>query len=302
MLGGGKILAIVVIYNGLHWIDRCLSSLSNSTIPVDIIVIDNGSTDGTQNRIKAYCPQVIFYQSPRNLGFGKANNIGMLYAYLLEYDYVYLLNQDAWVYSDTIEKLVLASENNREYGILSPLQIQANEKHFDYWFGMGAFGKPGNTCSVEDYLASINTDKVLVVDDILAANWLITKDCLNLVGCFSPTFPHYGEDNNYAMRVHHWDLKIGVVPSCRAVHDTEFRQRTKAKEMHEVYIGGLLNLSSGTSGFNVKLRSTIHWAFMAFRKYKSFAPLKNLCKTLFDLNNIRHNCHVSLNEKGAFLI
>ena len=50
-----KILAIIVTYNAMRWIDKCVESLLNSAIPVDIFVKDNGSTDGSMDYIKNLC-------------------------------------------------------------------------------------------------------------------------------------------------------------------------------------------------------------------------------------------------------
>ena len=75
-----KVLVIVVTYNALQWIDKCLVSLLNSTIPVDCIVIDNMSTDDTVKYIKESYQWVHLVVSEKNLGFGQGNNIGLQYA------------------------------------------------------------------------------------------------------------------------------------------------------------------------------------------------------------------------------
>ena len=126
-----KLLVVIVTYNAMQWAERCFDSLRKSTIVPDVFVVDNGSTDGTQTYIHEHYPEVIFQQSKENLGFGKANNIGLQYALDNEYDYVYLLNQDAWVMPDTFEKLIIVHKEHPEYGILSPFQMEANMEHID---------------------------------------------------------------------------------------------------------------------------------------------------------------------------
>ncbi|WP_449399763.1 glycosyltransferase family 2 protein [Chryseobacterium wanjuense] len=76
-----KIYFIIVTYNAMKWAERCFTSLRQSSVPVKCIVIDNGSTDGCQDYIKTHFPEVDFIQSESNLGFGKANNIGIEKAY-----------------------------------------------------------------------------------------------------------------------------------------------------------------------------------------------------------------------------
>ena len=107
-----RILAIVVTYNGMKWVDRCLGSLVMSRTPADVIVIDNGSQDGTQEYIAENYPEVKLVSTGENFGFGKANNIGLKHALEKGYEYVYLLNQDAWVYPDTLGVLMEAMEND----------------------------------------------------------------------------------------------------------------------------------------------------------------------------------------------
>ena len=126
-----KVLTIIVLYNGMNWLDRCILSLRQSTVPTDVFVVDNGSVDGSQHHLSVCYPEVIFTQSECNLGFGKANNMGLRYAVENGYDYVYLLNQDAWVFPDTIEKLIHVHKLYPEYGILSPIQMQADMLQMD---------------------------------------------------------------------------------------------------------------------------------------------------------------------------
>ena len=57
-----QVLVIIVTYNGLKWMKKCLDSIRQSSIPLDTIIIDNGSTDGTQDFIKKEYPEMKFVQ------------------------------------------------------------------------------------------------------------------------------------------------------------------------------------------------------------------------------------------------
>ena len=72
-----KVFAIIVSYKGRQWYDRCFSSLQESTIPIEIVVIDNASGDGSADYIRERFPQITLICSDKNLGFGQANNLGM---------------------------------------------------------------------------------------------------------------------------------------------------------------------------------------------------------------------------------
>lgn len=71
-----KVSCVIITYNGMKWIENCLRSLERSDYPVDVIVIDNGSNDGTIELIDSSFKNVNFVKSPKNLGFGAANNLG----------------------------------------------------------------------------------------------------------------------------------------------------------------------------------------------------------------------------------
>ena len=90
---------IIVTYNGMQWLARCLSSC----IGYDVIVVDNASTDKTITFIKENFPDVKLIKQNSNLGFGQANNIGLSIALKEDVDYIFLLNQDAYLQPETIK-------------------------------------------------------------------------------------------------------------------------------------------------------------------------------------------------------
>ena len=84
-----KVLVIIVTFNADQWIERCFKSVLSSTCQPDIYVIDNGSQDNTLEYLHSLESEKLFiYESGVNLGFGKANNIGLTYAINKDYDYV----------------------------------------------------------------------------------------------------------------------------------------------------------------------------------------------------------------------
>ncbi|MBK5721754.1 glycosyltransferase family 2 protein [Dysgonomonas sp. Marseille-P4677] len=219
-----KIIVIVVTYNGMKWYKKCFDSLIESTIPLETIIIDNNSSDGSTQFIKESYPEFKLIENDTNLGFGKANNIGLKYAVEQDADYVFLLNQDAWVKSDTIEKLMNMMEINPQYGILSPIHLNGSEDKLDHNFSINI--EP-NSCPLlySDYVVKgASEDKIYPTSFVCAAIWMISKNCLLKVGAFDPIFPHYGEDNNYIERVKYHGLKIGIYPKVKAIHDRQHRE------------------------------------------------------------------------------
>ena len=222
-----RLFVIIVSYKGHQWYERCFTSLRNSEYPVQTIVIDNASNDGTVEYIREHFPEIHLIESKENLGFGRANNIGMRYALDHGCDYVFLLNQDAWVESDTIGELVRVAEKYPDYGLLGPVQV--NKERTRVLNGVIQFLiNPDNVNhKLFSDLILGSVDEIYPVAEINAAAWLLPKKTLETIGGFDPIFLHYGEDWNYLSRVLYHGLKVGLVPHVQVVHDCEDRVEQK---------------------------------------------------------------------------
>lgn len=295
-----KLLVVIVTYNAMQWAERCFDSLRKSTIVPDVFVVDNGSTDGTQTYIQKNYPEVMFQQSKENLGFGKANNMGLQYALDNNYDYVYLLNQDAWVMPDTFEKLIELSQKYPEYGILSPFQMNADLYHIDVNFIKRVCSWKSNPDIFNDIYNKCSKD-IYPVTTVMAAHWLITNKCLKKVGGFSPSFPHYGEDDNYLERAFFYKFKIGIVPSLRVVHDRGCREFPIRKKIYMGYISSILKLSSPKTSFKMAILGILNTNFKLVFKYVSLKPITNIFEVFSNIRNINENKKISKTKDCAFL-
>lgn len=259
-----KVLVIVVTYNGMPWLDRCLSSVCVSTknaqnVDVDLFVVDNDSTDGSADFVQAHFPQTKLVRSAENLGFSKANNLGMRYALDKGYDYVYLLNQDAWLEEGALETLVAAAVKDPEYAVLSPLQMTDGFKELDRLF---------------------EKDKTPP-----AAHWLMPVAALKTVGFFEEElFPLYGQDDDWCNRARYKGLGIGIVAEARAVHDRA--QRTESKEKvirRNYYTGSLVRLCNPNRPLWERFCFVCLFTVVKAVKYGSFRPFRyfrQICRQL----------------------
>lgn len=211
-----KILTIIVSYNFEKWISRCLNSLKASSHPTDILVIDNCSKDRTVEIIQKEYPQVRLIANSANLGFGRANNIGMQIAMKEGYDAVFLLNQDAWIGNDTLAVLAAQAVRHPEFGILSPVHLNGSGKELDK--GFASYARLASIKNLSD------GQDPIACPFINAAFWFIPVSTLRKVGGFSPLFYHYGEDKDYVNRLHFHQYKIGYLPTVYGCHDREFRK------------------------------------------------------------------------------
>ncbi len=254
-----KLFAIIVTYKGQQWYDRCFKSLLESTIPLQTIVVDNASDDGTVEYIKECYPEIHLIESKENLGFGRANNLAIRYALDHNCDYVFLLNQDAWVEPDTIEKLIAVHNGHPEYGILSPMHLNAEKNNIE----KGLIGYLDNKSITDKAMfEDMYFDRLKEVyrtNYVNAAAWLLPRKTLETVGGFDPIFLHYGEDDNYMHRVIYHKMRIGICPLCRVVHDTERRIQTNTKKVMTENRNLLADVTNINASLNINALRWFHF-------------------------------------------
>lgn len=209
---------VIVTFNALPYIQECLDSCKGS----NIVVVDNASTDKTVTYIQTNFPHVQLFPQKQNLGFGQANNLGIRFALNNGADYVFLLNQDAYLEEGCLETLLEAHRQNPNYGILSPIHLNGEgnklDKNFSHYVSYN-----NNEDFYSDFILKKPLQDIYEVSFVNAAGWLLSKDILQTVGGFDPIFFHYGEDDNYCQRALYHDFKIGVVPTAFLRHDRESR-------------------------------------------------------------------------------
>lgn len=295
-----KLFVIIVTYNAEKWIKKCLNSIYRSTIILTTIVIDNNSSDNTVQYIKSNFPEVKLFEYKSNLGFGKANNVGINYALKNNADYIYLLNQDAWIDPDTLEILIKIQKSNPSFGVLSPMQMNALRDKFDDYFALLSIGKNKDNIISDIYLNKCK--EVYDVDFVMAAHWLLSRECLIKIGGFSSIFYHYGEDNNFLQRLHYHGFKSGICPYLRVTHDREFRKRRPSELFYLKYASAFLvelnNINNNLIKSIFKAYSNLVKDEMMFViKYRTLRPLVYLWKSLFIFNKSISNRKIT--KKGG---
>jgi len=211
-----KIIAIVVTHNGEKWLPLCLGSLRKSPLPLTTVVVDNASTDNTAGVIREQYPEVLLFENKVNLGFGRANNVGLKYAWENGFDHIFLLNQDASLEPPAIERLVDAADRNRAYGILSPVHLYT-ENRLDFMFRKYLKASCPELIPVLPAKKPLSRD-IFDVHFVNAALWLISGGCLGKVGGFDPLFSHYGEDHDYIDRVRYHGFRVGICVEAIGYH------------------------------------------------------------------------------------
>ena len=302
-----RVLVIVVTHNGMRWLQRCLSSVT-----ADLYVWDNASTDGSADYVAENFPQAVLVKSAENLGFSIPNNKGFEYAIREGYDYVYLLNQDAWLEPGALEMLVASAQVHPEYGVLSPLQMTEGYKDLDRqfakWYSGSGVGACSNThghprpCNREGPTDRVGgrgrseAEAVLEyvptpepVPFIMAAHWLVPVRVVEKIGPFEEElFPLYGQDGEWCRRLHFCGLKVGVVPEARAVHDRQYREEPLERVVYRnYYTGSLVRLCDVSRPLFEKFLFVILFTLVKVVRYRSALPVKYFRQICRDLPRVR---------------
>lgn len=266
-----KVIVVIVTYNGAKWLEKCFQSLEQSHYKNDIIVVDNNSSDNSVEIIQSF-PKIQLIQSPENLGFGKANNIGIQKALEFGADYVFLLNQDTWIFPETISNLVEVAVTNDDYGIVSPLHYSGDEIHLDanfetYW--------KRKIKTISD-----NVDEVPFVN---AAAWLLPKSAIKKVGYFESMFNHYGEDRNYTDRILYHKFKMVVVKNSKICHDRIISRNFKKDCIQSKFrlLAEVLNVNDNLIIAYLKGFRSVLGLPKYFSKFYSFSKVFNMFFHLF---------------------
>ena len=298
-----KVLVIVVAYNGMHWLQRCLSSVTalSGEVGQSLFVVDNDSTDGSADFVASHFPQAHLVRSAENLGFTGGNNLGFRYALDYDYDYVYLLNQDAWLAPGALETLVAAAEAHPDFAVLSPLQMTDGYQGFDAQFAklypapftadtksavsvlVGSQNGFTDTKSAVSVLVGSALEPVRV-KRIMAAHWLVPVAALRKIGPFAELFPYYGQDDDWCHRAHYHGYKVGVVPEALAVHDRAQRKESKERVIDRNYrVGSLVRLCDINRPLWERFLFVCLFTLVKAVKYRSLLPFKHfrsLCSQL----------------------
>ena len=245
------IYTIIVTYNGIKWIEKCISSVSAES---KVIVVDNASIDDTLNLISSNFPDVVILAQDKNLGFGEANNIGISYALNHGASGVFLLNQDAWISTGTINQLDLLAQKNKDFGVLSPIHFNGTGSALDHSFQILSSAE-----LISDLVTRHYRCQIYKVSFINAAAWYIRKDVLLKIGGFDPIFFMYGEDVNYTQRLKYHGYKVGITPLLKIYHSSENNyyknevfgsKKFIAKHINKFYTTyGNVNISSNLGAF-----------------------------------------------------
>ena len=213
-----KVFIIILNWNGLEDTLECLESVFKMAYPnFKVIVVDNGSTDKSVVVIQENYPEVIMIENKANLGYTGGNNVAMGYAMQNGADYMWLLNNDTIVESDTLNKLIAIGESNAEIGLLSPVIYYCDVKTEIQFCGDYIDWENHSIHRIRDIELWRNKD--IKRNLLLWGTALLIKGfVIEQVGYLKEEYFAYCEDAEYCVRVSKSGYAIALVPRAKVYH------------------------------------------------------------------------------------
>ena len=213
---------VVVTYNALPWIERCLESVDG----YETIVVDHGSTDGTVELVRERFPEVRLIQQ-ENKGLGGGSNAGMRAA---SGDYYLLLNSDAWALGDAVDRLTAFAESRPDAAVVGPKllnpdgSLQRSVRGFptlwrlatEYFFLRKL--APRTRALNAFYGARFAHDDVREAEFLMGACLLVRKQAADTVGLFDEHFFMFSEETDWCYRFRQAGWNVLFYPGAEFVH------------------------------------------------------------------------------------
>ena len=204
---------VLLNWNSYYDSSECIRSiLRSSHSHYRIYVVDNNSQDDSAEQLKTeFGDKIVLIYNEANLGFAKGNNIGINQAIIDGSDYIWVLNNDTVVNSESLASLVAYMRSDYDIGLsgsvlyeyLEPWEIQA--------WGGGTYNKfLGTTRSVKK--------KKDGIQHIIGASMFFSVECLKKCGMFDERFFFYMEDTELSLRIRDRGYKIGVAENSFVFH------------------------------------------------------------------------------------
>jgi len=213
---------IVLTWNQRDLTLDCLASLAGLDYPADrleVVVVDNGSVDGTAEAVEERYPRVAVLRNGQNLGFAEGNNVGIRYALEGTAEYIMLLNNDTVVDPHMLQELLAVLDAQPDVGIVGPKMLYFDPSDVIWCAGNRIDLQRGSSIRLQ---AEQPDDESLQepqdVDFITACGICLRRRVIEEIGLLDPRFFIYYEETDWCTRARAAGWRIQYAPRARLWH------------------------------------------------------------------------------------
>ena len=214
---------VILNWNQFDLTADCLRSLQRQDYPnYQVLIVDNGSTDGSGEMIRDQFPWTEVLILPENVGYAKGNNVGIRHVLLSSCEYIFLLNNDTEVASDMLSKLVAVAESTPKAGIIGPTMyyfsppdvIWSGENHVEWRRGAIRRVSMGDHVSNE----MLETLPVSEIDHVDSCAALVRRQVFESIGFMDEDYFISYVDIDFDIRAKRAGFKVLYVPDAMMWH------------------------------------------------------------------------------------
>ena len=306
-----QVSVIIVSYNTKEFTKKAIQAVIDKTegIEYEIIVVDNDSKDGSAEELKkTFQDKITLIESKENLGFGRANNLGIKYA---KGKYIFLLNSDTELINNAIKIFYDYMEQNIQVGVCGGNLYNLNDVpeqgfmmyrnsigSFLFWRYLELFYNIFSKFNKKKNYYRFNySNKVKEVGYISGADMFIRKEALEKSGLFDETFFMYGEDVDLNFRIRNCGYLIKSVPQAKIYHYVSKSSKNLAKTFDICFDGTYYFFFKyfGKKTFFIYLDTKLT---LLRKAYFSLLLNKEKAKTYFDI--LKKNKEKYLEQKNNY--
>jgi GT2 family glycosyltransferase len=270
-----RVSIVVLNWNGREVLEDCLRSVhSLHYAPFEVIVVDNGSKDGSVEMVQRSFPECVLIQNKENLGFAKGNNQGIVLGLERSNDYVMVLNNDTLVAPEFLTCLVERAESDPRIAAVSP-KIYFAEPSDRVWFAGGTFsywkgrnrhvGYRQKDCQVSNVPREVQFVSGCVL--------LGSRRAWQEVGGFDESLFAYGEDLEWSLRAQKLKFKLFYEPRAVVWHRESFSTLRNGWQASQAYY-------STRNPMVVMWKRGRWWHWLTFLPYHAAVSCKRIAQAL----------------------
>lgn len=256
---------------------RCLDSVTNLNYKNrQIVLVDNGSTDNSVSAVEEHFTDINIIKNQRNVGFAKGVNIGIKFALQQKAEYVLLINNDATVAPDMLNKLLIHCQD--DVGIVAPIIYYDGTPNRIWTIGgmkhpwtYEKIGDKRNTWDQGDF------SPVMTRDYLTGCVMLLATAMLSNIGLFDEGFFMYYEDMDLSLRARQAEYRLILVSRAKAWHKVSLSSGGSDSPNERYWMG-----RSSVLFFKKHVRGI---KFLVVIPYRTLSAIKTVTKLLFKRKN-----------------